>query len=104
MVINYSLGDSINFIKKLSVTDTIILSETIEHIDSDEFDSVFAGAIKPLLQRTNGLLIITNWIDFHPIPVNPPWHVREVNDELYDWLAKDGEIVYRMGSHLVVRY
>lgn len=87
----------------INSVDTVILVETIEHIEAEDFDRAFVW-IKDILTINHGLLIITNWIDYHPIFVDPPWHIRRVDDELYDWLAQDGKTVYRNGSHLVVRY
>jgi hypothetical protein len=84
--------------------DTIIFCESIEHIPQDEFDYAFIETIKPTLQRNNGMLIITNWLTPWPIEIEEPWHIRRCDDELYNWIAKDGETVYRNKNHLVVQF
>jgi hypothetical protein len=102
MIANFPIG---NFaFDDLSVIDTIILCETIEHISTEEFNYAFINGIKPLLQRTHGLLIITNWLTPFPLELDPPWHIQRVDDDLYDWISKDGETIYRNKNHLVVRY
>lgn len=84
--------------------DTVILCETIEHVPQQEFDNAFTTSIKPMLQRNKGILIVVNWLTPWPIEIEEPWHIRRCDDEFYNWMARDGETVYRNGSHLVVRY
>ena len=84
--------------------DTIIMTESIEHIEHEDFDETYVNYIRPILRKNKGLFIITNWIDFFPIEIVLPYHCRKIDDEFYDWLAKDGEIIFRRGSHLVIKY
>lgn len=87
--------------------DTIIFCESIEHISRSEFLKVFEIA-KALLTETYGLLIITNFISFHPIErsADMHWtHIQQVDDELYDHLASKAQsIIFRKGSHLVLQF
>jgi hypothetical protein len=83
--------------------DTVILCETIEHIPRKEFEEAWGNTVD-VLSETGGLFILTNWVHFHPIPVNGNDHIWEINDQVYDWLASYGKTVYRNGSHLVLSF
>lgn len=88
--------------------DTIIMCEAIEHIPKDEFDKFWAIAV-PLLRASRGRFIITNGLsDYHfPIVVDGTgWcHIREVDDALYDQLARDAEsTLIRHRGHLVLQF
>lgn len=87
-----------------SCVDTVIMTESIEHIEEEDFDKAYKDFIRPTLQRNKGLLIITNWVSFHPIEVLLPFHVRKIDDEFYDKPCEDGEVIVREGSHLVIKY
>ncbi len=87
-----------------SDVDTVIMTESIEHIEQEDFDLAYLNYILPTLKKNKGLLIITNWISFFPIELMLPFHCREVDNIFYDRLAVDGETIFRKGSHLVVRY
>lgn len=84
--------------------DTVIMTESIEHIEQEDFDGTFKYYIKPTLQKNRGLLIITNWIDFHPIEPLLPFHCRRIDDSFYDSLVLGGKIIFRQGSHIVIQY
>lgn len=85
--------------------DTVIFCESIEHIPKDEFDRNWMKMVD-MLKKTRGILIITNWFEYHPIRIDASgWnHVREVNDAFYDSLAMHGETVVRNKSHLVIQF
>lgn len=83
----------------LSIFDTILFCESIEHIK----ESDFWGFWNKVCNEFQGVFIITNWIDYHPIPIMPPEHIFEINDSVYDKLVRSsGNCVFRNGSHLVL--
>ncbi|MBU0598720.1 class I SAM-dependent methyltransferase [Patescibacteria group bacterium] len=87
-----------------SNVDTVILCESIEHIDAKDFTQAYHKIIRGL-RKANGMMIITNWINMWPIEWVPPYHCRGANDFLYDKLARDArKVIFRQGSHLVMRY
>ena len=94
-------------VQKVSDFDTVIFCESMEHISTKEFFDAFV-IIKKTLTKTKGLMIISNFIDFHPIKRNPnmDWnHITTVDDKLYDELAKQAKsVVFRKGSHLVLQF
>ena len=97
--ITKSLGDAIEELD-LTQFDTIVICETIEHIEAEEFNLAW-HCIK---SEFTGLIIITNWLDYHPIPIQLPDHVRLTDDALYDQLSMDAaECIYRDRSHLVLK-
>jgi len=107
--INATLHDALwRLLWQHRVPDTAIFCETLEHIPEDEFTRswpLLKGALSS--HNGDGLLIVTNRLDFHPILVDGSgWdRIRLVDDDLYDWLAAQGrETVFRQGSHLVVRF
>ena len=87
--------------------DTVIFCESIEHISHKEFLATFE-IIKMMLADVSGMLVITNWIDYHPIQKNNDmdWnHIATINDTLYDSLAAQAKkVVFRRGSHLVLQF
>lgn len=87
----------------LKDVDTVFFVESIEHIPEECF-SVLWEFLKPTLQANKGMLVVTNWLDYHPIMAENKEHCRLVDDGFYDELAKDGTTVYRNKSHLVVSY
>lgn len=76
---------------------TLVFCEAIEHISKKEILDAIAG-VSP-----GGRVIITNWADFHPIPVDGTgWdHITRIDDELYDELTNGRKVIIRRGSHLV---
>jgi len=86
--------------------DTIIFCESVEHIREEEFTKAYEAAVNTL-RETKGMLIVTNWVGFHPInPDGGGWdHIRRIDDSVYDTLCSKAEkTVYRRGSHLVLRF
>ena len=85
--------------------DTVIFCESIEHIPESEFQKTF-GLIRRSLEG-GGIMIVVNFIQFHPITrdrINCN-HLRTIDDEFYDGLSKCArEVVFRSGSHLVLRF
>lgn len=98
-VINLPLSKAISEID-WDIIDTIIFIESIEHIMKEEFERFY----EVLKAKFKGLMIIVNWIDYHPITLNPPWHIRRIDDTFYNRLCKDGHRIFRRGSHLVLKY
>lgn len=89
------LTNSVN----LSQFDTIVLCETIEHLPELDFWN-FWNRVKT---DFHGLVIIANWIYFHPIPAMGAEHIFEINDQVYDKLVSESKnCVYRNGSHLIL--
>lgn len=87
-----------------SDVDTVLLVETLEHLEKDTFDKFWAKTLKPLLTRNKGRLVITNWLGYHPLEATGNEHCRRTDDALYDWICEDGAIRYRRQSHIVVDY
>ena len=105
--INKPVLDALRELRKTGLTpDTIIFCESIEHIPHKEFFTAFE-IIKNMLTVTSGLMIITNWIHFHPIcHSNADWnHTTTIDETVYDSLAAQAKsIVFRQGSHLVLQF
>ncbi len=80
--------------------DTIVFSESIEHIPAEEFDEALG-----YFRSWHSRLIIANGLEFHPIIADKTgWnHIRSIDDEVYDRIASYGTIIYRNKSHLVVQ-
>jgi hypothetical protein len=96
---NEPFGQSV--FHRYPAVDTIILTETLEHIPADEFDM----ALRLVHRCAEGLLIITNKKSFHPI-LEPDGrdHVRVIDDTVYDQLETQGKRIIREGSHLVIAW
>ena len=88
---------------ELEDVDTVTVVETLEHVPEAAWAEFWAAA-KPALQRNKGRLVVTNWLNYHPIEVTGEEHCRRVDDAVYDWLAQGGKVAFREGSHLVVDY
>ena len=106
--INKSMLDALCEIRKSGlIPDTVIFCESVEHIPGKEFFAAFE-IIKNMLTVTSGLMIITNWIYFHPIQKNRnmDWnHITTIDDAVYDSLAAQAKsVVFRQGSHLVLQF
>ena len=68
--------------------DTVIFCESIEHIEKHEIEKTM-GLIRTMMSERGGLVIITNWHNFHPIKKEPHWgwnHITRIDDDFYDWL------------------
>lgn len=88
------------------IPDTVIFCESIEHIPKREFAKTM-NLIRWMLTQTKGLLIIANWIDFHPIrPDKSGWdHIHPIDDTLYDNICRQAKrVIFRKGSHLVIQF
>lgn len=72
--------------------ETVIFCESIEHIAKPELQHFFSNY--------EGRVIITNFIDYHPIEIDKPWHITRIDNDFYDSIK--GEVIYREGSHLVI--
>ena len=107
---NYNLymADLNGFVKFLPTTiDTIILVETIEHIDSTEW-SDFYKKVCPILSANCARLIITNLKNYWPLGCGTdtcPEHIAAIDDSFYDALEKTArKTLYRENSHIVLEY
>lgn len=79
--------------------DTIVFCESIEHVTESEFWSFW----QKICAQFHGMIIIVNWLYYHPIPVSPPGHIFEINDAVYDCLVNDSKrCLYRNHSHLIL--
>lgn len=93
-------ADNINF-KEI---DTVIMVESLEHIQEKHFNEMYQRILSEL-KKTNGYLVLTNWIDYHPLSVGQGAsaleHCRAIDDKLYDSFERDyGKSLYRNGSHI----
>ena len=103
--INKPLKDALTDLQNDPV-DTFIMCESIEHIREEEFTEAYEIMVE-MLRRTEGMLVVTNWVGFHPINVDGGgWdHIRRIDDGVYDALcSKAKKTVLRKGSHLVLTY
>ena len=95
--------DIISALPKLDIRkpDTVIFSESIEHIPMEEGDLIIERA-----KEWGALLIVSNVLDFHPIKIdNTGWnHIRLIDDDLYDSIEAMGTLVYRNKSNLIVQF
>ena len=85
-------------VNNLNEFDTIIFCESIEHISEKDFWN-FWDNVK---RNFKGMVIVTNTLDFHPIPLSPPQHIFEITDKVYDKLSTIGICKFRKKSHLVL--
>lgn len=86
--------------------DTIIMCESIEHIPEEEFDRAWFLLVE-MLKRTSGLLIVTNFINNHPLWTDRTGydHIRAVDDTAYDKMSSWAKsVAFRQGSHLVLQF
>lgn len=86
--------------------DTVIFCESIEHMPVKEVWRSFSLLSRMASLAPHGIrVIITNWIDLHPIRrVGRDWdHLHDVDDGFYDRLESyAGRTVFRRGSYLVL--
>lgn len=88
------------------IPDTVIMCECLEHIGKKEFWRAYT-TIRHLLAKSEGILVVTNWIDLHPIQRDIlHWdHIHTVDDRLYDEMARyAARTVFRQGSHIVLQF
>ena len=95
-----NIENALNYIK-LEEFDTIIFCETIEHFTEKQIENFW----NELCNHFHGVLIITNRLNYHPIPINLPHHVREINDNVYNkFILQSKNCIFRSGSHLVLEF
>ena len=95
--------------ERLKGIDTVIMVESLEHILPKHFNPIYHRIMEEFKTQGSGHMIITNWIDYHPIPVGwmapPEEHCRLTDDDLYDTMIEDfGKCIHREGSHLVLEW
>ena len=105
-LLNGSVTDYIEH-PKLATFDTVIMVESLEHILEEDFDPIYQKILS-VLKNTGGVLSITNWKDYHPLPIGwqapPEEHCRLVDDALYEEMTQDfSSCLYRDGSHLCLK-
>lgn len=83
--------------------DAVVFSESIEHIHPEEFEFAWPK-LEELMIEYHSLLVVTNWVNYFPIKVESFDHVMQVDEALYSRLSRNGRVVVRHGSHLVVRF
>jgi len=106
MFLNMYTGDATEYlIDRGLIPDTVIFCESIEHIHVQDFDKAW-NYLKSCLKITNGLLVITNFITFHPINASSKWdHITRIDDAFMDNLASQAKsTIFRQGSHLVLQF
>jgi 2-polyprenyl-3-methyl-5-hydroxy-6-metoxy-1,4-benzoquinol methylase len=98
------INGGLNDLPKLDF-DTIVFCEAVEHIAEEEWDRN-ENKLIDILKKNNGILIIVNWVDNHPIhPDNTGFdHIRVVDDTFFDHLCAFGKVLVRNGSHLVIKF
>tara|TARA_R110000737_G_scaffold342465_1_gene367334 strand:+ start:114 stop:815 length:702 start_codon:yes stop_codon:yes gene_type:complete len=85
----------------LSKFDTIIISESLEHIPEKHFRKFYNN----LKNNFKGYFIITNWLYMWPLPAINKYHCREINNETFDKFKKDSKkTIYRFNSHICLQY
>ena len=87
--------------------DTILMSESLEHIREEEFLPVWHD----IVNNFHGLFIVVNHMGIHPIQlgtseyVSEEEHCRIVDDALYDSMSKQAKsVIFRKLSHLVLEF
>jgi len=93
-------------LRQIESADTIVMCESIEHVREIEFNKAWK-IVCDLLNKTHGLFIVTNWINYHPIPVDGTGydHIRRIDNVFYDTLSLDAKkVIFRRGSHLVLEF
>ena len=81
--------------------DTIIFCEAIEHFTEKQIEKFW----QEICTNFHGRVIMTNRLNFHPIPVNEDDHVREINNKVYDqFISQSKNCIFRSGSHLVLEF
>lgn len=89
--------------------DTVLFVETIEHVLEDEFFAFLDRLVSVPCSTMPRRLVITNWIDYHPIKPETKapksGHCTLIDDGFYDKIcARCQKVVFRQGSHLVVDF
>ena len=104
--LNMYTGDATDYLVDHGlVPDTVIFCESIEHVHVQDFDRAWKY-LKDCLELTHGLLIITNFVTFHPINASSKWdHITRIDDKFMDNLISQAKlVVFRQGSHLVLQF
>ena len=88
--------------------DTVLFVESLEHILEEDFNKFYPKILKTL-KKNKGTFVVTNWMDYHPLPVGwmapPDQHCRLINDDLYDEMKQQFDVCnYRNGSHLCLSF
>jgi hypothetical protein len=85
--------------------DTLVMVESIEHIFPNEWEE-FWSAVKPILEKNHGRLIITNTLWPLGGMTDPAReHVMRVDDPFYDNLiAQGGQVLHRNKANLCIQY
>ena len=105
----FNKSNTVNLINKniknvdldLNKFDTIIISESLEHIPEKHFRKFYNN----LKNNFNGYFIITNWLYMWPLPAINKYHCREINNETFDKFKKDSKkTIYRFNSHICLQY
>ena len=85
----------------LNKFDTIIISETIEHIPEEHFNTFYNN----LILNFKGYFVITNWLHMWPLPAINKYHCREINDKVFnEFSVSCKKTKYRLYSHLCLEY
>lgn len=93
-------------LKDIQSADTIIMCESIEHVRESEFTKGWLEVCR-LLNKSHGLFIVVNWINYHPIPRDKTGydHITRIDNPFYDRLSKCAKkVVFRRKSHLVLQF
>jgi len=86
--------------------DTLVLVESIEHIESREWNNFF-NKILPILKNNHARMIITNQKHYWPLGFEGDCdeHISLIDDDFYDFLAKHAQsILYRDQSHICLEF
>ena len=102
---NIHIG-SLDTFKIPTIVDTVILCESIEHIEQNEFKEWFEKN-QFIFKKNNMQMIITNQKHYWPLggPGDTLEHVALINDEYYDNLEQISQkVLLRDNSHLVIEF
>lgn len=100
----YFIEGTLNDVDWGNSFDTIIFCESLEHIPIEQFEKNWSKMVD-VLRKTSGLLIVTNWEDYHPLQPNGFDHVTLIDNAFYERMARNAkEVLIRKGSHLVLKF
>lgn len=102
------LGDLINTVEHIDLSnfDTVIMTESIEHIYTDEWQK-FLDIALPYFRSNNTHLVITNFKNMWPLGYQYDGvadHVSVIDDTFYDNLATLGQTLFRDKSHICIKF